>query len=177
MPAVSCGYASTTPPPACGDQVDRTSDGDRGHPFAPVVLVHEDAGDAVVGRGVGRRLVLLAVLDVRELLRAGRTGPRHRLVTVEHERRVCAALLDQPLLEGVVALRGERLLGVQGVEPGAPAAAEHTVVPLDEALNASQVVGSSGLTTSSGAGSAWLTCAQPNSSFRAVGRRRADLMR
>jgi hypothetical protein len=46
---------------------------------------------------------------------------------------VCAALLDQPLLKGVIALGGERLLGMEGVEPGTPTATEHAVVPLDEA--------------------------------------------
>jgi hypothetical protein len=36
------------------------------------------------------------------------------------------------LLEGAVALGRERLLGMEGVEPGAPTATDHTVVPLDE---------------------------------------------
>jgi hypothetical protein len=46
--------------------------------------------------------------------------------------RPAAAFLDQPLLEGTVALGRERLLAVEGVEPGTPTAAEYAVVPLDE---------------------------------------------
>src|SRR4029453_18316103 len=59
-------------------------------------------------------------------------APRHCLITVEHQRSPCAPLLDQLLLEGAVALGRERLLGMEGVEPGAPTATDHTVVPLDE---------------------------------------------
>ena len=40
---VSCGYASTAPPPACA--IDQsTTKCDRCHSFAPVLLVHEEAG-------------------------------------------------------------------------------------------------------------------------------------
>src|SRR4030095_15943176 len=89
-------------------------------------------GDPVVGRRVESGLVLLAVVDVRQFLRGAVLAPRHCLVTVEHTRGVCAALLAKPFLESAVACGGERLLGMEGVEPGAPTATEHTIVPLDE---------------------------------------------
>src|SRR5512132_199270 len=56
----------------------------------------------------------------------------HATASSPSNTSVCTALLDQPLLEGAVALGRERLLGMEGVEPGAPTATEHTVVPLDE---------------------------------------------
>src|SRR6266511_5099514 len=120
--------------PAAGlrNQIHGTTKGGRRHSSAPVLLVHENAGDPVVGRPVESGLVLLAVVDVRQFLRGAVLAPRHCLITVEHQRSVCAALLDQPLLEGVVVLGGERLLGMEGVKPGAPTATEHTVVPLDK---------------------------------------------
>src|SRR4029453_6070996 len=114
------------------NQIHGATKGGRRHSFAPVLPVHEDAGDPVVGRLVESGLVLLAVVDVRQFLRGAVLAPRHCLTTVEHQRSVSAALLDQPLLEGTVALGCERLLGMEGVEPGAPTATEHTVVPLDE---------------------------------------------
>jgi hypothetical protein len=72
------------------------------------------------------------VVDVREFRGRAVLGLGNGLVAVEDEGSVCPILRDQPLLERVVALRGERLLGVEGMEPGAPTPTEHTVVPLDE---------------------------------------------
>src|SRR5262249_27207031 len=74
----------------------------------------------------------LAVVDVRQLVRRAELGPRNRLVALENQGSVCPILFDEPFFERLIALSGERLLGVEGVEPGAPTAAEHTVVPLDE---------------------------------------------
>ena len=120
--------------PAAGprDQVDRTAERDRRHALPPVLLVHEDARDPVVRQLVEGLLVLLAVVDVRQFLRRAVLGPRNRLVALENQGSVCSILLDQLLLERVIALCRERLLGVEGVEPGAPTPTEHTVVPLDE---------------------------------------------
>jgi hypothetical protein len=52
-----------------GDEVQRTAKCDLGHGLPPVLLVHEDAGDAVVRFAVDRLEVFLAVVDVRELAR------------------------------------------------------------------------------------------------------------
>src|SRR5690242_690743 len=121
------------PAAGLGDQIHGALQGDRRHSPAPVLLVHEDAGDPVVGRAVPGGLVLLTVVDVRQLLRRAERGPCHCVVAVEDQGGMCAVLFDQALLEGAVALGRERLLGVKCVEPGAPAAPEHAVVPFHEA--------------------------------------------
>ena len=53
--------------------------------------VDEEAGEAVVRRAVELRLVLLAVVDVRQLLRRYELAPRDGDVSVEDERSVGAA--------------------------------------------------------------------------------------
>ena len=94
--------------------------------------VDEEAGHAVVGEAVDLRLVLFAVFDVRQLRGCPELAPPDGNVAVEDERRVGAALADESLLEGPVGLVRALLLGVHGVEPGAPAAAPHAVVALGE---------------------------------------------
>ena len=48
-----------------GDQGERASNGDRGHPPAPVPAVHEQAGDAVVRHLYDALFPFLSVMDVR----------------------------------------------------------------------------------------------------------------
>src|SRR5437764_908369 len=64
-----------TPPPACAIRSTAPRRGGCRHSFAPVLLVHEDAGDPVVGVPVESGLVLLAVMDVRQVLRGAVVGP------------------------------------------------------------------------------------------------------
>ena len=75
-----CLYDS---PAGLRDQVDRALEGDRGDACSPVLLIHEDAGDPVVGDRVESCLVLFAVVDVRYLRGWAVLRPRHRLVAVE----------------------------------------------------------------------------------------------
>ena len=117
------------------------------HSFAPVLLVHEDARDPVVGRRVQGGLVLLAVVDVRQFLRAAVLAPRHCLITVEHQRSVCAALLDQPLLEGAVP-SAVNVFSAWKVWNQVHQQPPNTPLCLSTSrANASQVFASSGLTT------------------------------
>ena len=56
--------------PSVSDQRESTLQGDRRQATPAMGLVDEDAGDAVVGQDVELLLVLLAVVDVRQLLGA-----------------------------------------------------------------------------------------------------------
>ncbi len=60
------------------DQVQGAAQGDRGHALAPVSPVDEEAGQPVVGKLVELGVVLLAVVDVRQLLRSAVLAPRGR---------------------------------------------------------------------------------------------------
>src|SRR6478736_3614050 len=82
LPWVSFGNESTVPPPS-----------------APVVAVHEKAGDPVRRRRLGQSgLVFLAVVDVRQLDRRSVLAPRDGGVAVEHQGRMGVARPDQLLL-------------------------------------------------------------------------------
>src|SRR5215468_142987 len=111
------------------NQVDGTAQRHPCDAFPPIVPVDEDAGDAIVGRLVGAgRLVLLPVVDVRQLLRGAVLAPGHRGVAVEDQGRVRVALANEPLLPGAALLA----LGpaLSRMEPRAPAAAEPTPLVL-----------------------------------------------
>ena len=94
--------------------------------FPPIVPVDEDARDAIVGQLVrALRLVVLPVMDVRELGRRAVLAPSDSCVAVEDQRGMSVALADETLLPGTAFLA----LGPADprMEPGAPAAAEpHT---------------------------------------------------
>src|SRR6266540_7466107 len=71
------------------DQVEGTAKRDTCDAFPSIVPVDEDAGDAIVGQLLrAGRLVILPVVDVRELLRRAVLGPGHRGVAVEDEGSV-----------------------------------------------------------------------------------------
>src|SRR6478672_2235756 len=97
-----------------------------------IVPVDEDARDAIVGRLIGAgRLVFLAVVDVRKLVRSAVLSPGHRGVAVEDEGRMSVAFANETLLPGAAYFT----LGPADprMEPGAPAAAEaHALVLLSE---------------------------------------------
>src|SRR5690606_23638895 len=78
---------------------------------------------------VGFGEVLLAVLDVRQLIRGAVVGPRDRLVADDHQRRVSLSGLDQLLLERAASFVARPSSGAV-VEVGAPATAEDAVVTL-----------------------------------------------
>src|SRR3954452_24845862 len=115
-----------------GDQVKGALQRQGRDAAAPVPLVDEEARHSVVREDVELRLVLLAVLDVLQLLWGSELAPRDGDVSVEDQRGVCAAFADQSLLERTVGVVRELFLGVEGVEPRAPAATPHAVVPLGE---------------------------------------------
>ena len=97
-----------------------------------VATTNEDAREAIVGqlfRTVG--LVVLPVVDVRELLRRAVLGPGHRGVAVEDQGRMSVAFANKTLLPWAAFFA----LGPADprMEPGAPATAEpHAVVLLSE---------------------------------------------
>src|SRR3954447_15488629 len=115
-----------------GDQVKGTLKREGRDAAAAVSLVDEEARHSVVREDVELRLVLLAVLDVLQLLRGSELAPRDGDVSVEDQRGVGAASADQSLLERTVGVVRELFLGVEGVEPRAPAATPHAVVSLGE---------------------------------------------
>src|SRR5436190_11097826 len=114
------------------DQLEGTTKRHTSHAFPPIVPVDEDACDAIVGQLLrAGRLVILPVVDVRELLGRAVLGPRHRGVAVEHERRMGVALANETLLPGPALFA----LGPADarMEPCAPTAAEpHAVVLFSE---------------------------------------------
>ena len=119
-------------PAGLRDQVEGAPKRDTCDAFPSIVPVDEDAGDAIVGRliRVGR-LVFLAVMDVRELVRRAVLAPGHGVVAVEDEGRMSVALANETLLPGAALFA----LGPTDprMEPGAPAAAEaHALVLLSE---------------------------------------------
>src|SRR5215204_5385612 len=66
------------------DQVEGTTKRHTCDAFPSIVPVDEDARDAIVGRRIrAGRLVILPVVDVRELLGRAVLGPRHRGLAVE----------------------------------------------------------------------------------------------
>src|SRR6266498_3724296 len=70
------------------DQVEGTTKRDTCDALPSIVPVDEDAGDAIVGRRLRTgRLVILLVVDVRELVRRAVLRPGHRGVAVEDEGR------------------------------------------------------------------------------------------
>src|SRR4029079_16412063 len=122
-------------PAAClRDQVDGTTKRNAGDAFPSVVAVDEDAGEAVVGKLLHAiRLVVLPVMDVRELVRGAVLTPGNRCVPVEDQRRVRDPLPDEALLPRAALLALGPALA--RMEPRAPAAAEsHAVVLLGEAF-------------------------------------------
>src|SRR5690606_34243546 len=112
-----------------GDLLQRTGESHLGVALAAEALVDEDAGDAEVGYEVGFGEVLLAVLDVRQLIRGAVVGPRDRLVADDHQRHVSLSGLDQLLLERAASFVARPSSGAV-VEVGAPATAEDAVVTL-----------------------------------------------
>jgi hypothetical protein len=128
-----------------GDEVEGAAEGDGGDALAAVALVNEEAGETVVGKPGKPLLVLLSVVDVRQFLGGAVLAPGDGAVAVENEGGVVGAPLDAPLLEGAVAVGGVALLGVDGDEPGAPAAVPDTVWRSARSAKASQVSGVSAL--------------------------------
>src|SRR5690606_25917352 len=63
-----------------GDLLERTGESHLGVALTAEALVDKDAGDAEVGYEVGLGEVLLAVLDVRQLVSGAVVGPGDRLV-------------------------------------------------------------------------------------------------
>src|SRR6185312_6388126 len=119
-------------PAGLRDQVEGATKRNTCDACPSIVPVDEDARDAIVGwlTGVGR-LVFLAVMDVRELVRRAVLTPGHRGVAVEDQGRMRMALANKTLLPGTAYFA----LGPADsrVEPGAPAAAEpHALVLLGE---------------------------------------------
>src|SRR5262245_10561213 len=84
-------------PAAClRDQVDRTPKGDTGDAFPSIVAVDEDARESVVGQRLRTiRLVVLPVMNVRELVRRAELTPGDGLIPVEDERRMRGPLPDE----------------------------------------------------------------------------------
>src|SRR5919201_1623909 len=114
------------------DQVKGTTERDTCHAFPSKVPVDEDARDAIVGRLLrAGRLVLLPVVDVRELVRRAVLAPGHGVVAVEDQGRMIVALaIEAPLPRATLFVLGP---ADPRVEPGAPAAAEpHALVLLRE---------------------------------------------
>src|SRR3954447_12106791 len=87
-----------------GDQVKGALQRQGRDAAAPVPLVDEEARHAVVREDVELRLVLLAVLDVLQLLWGSELAPRDGDVSVEDQRGVCAAFADQSLLERTIGV-------------------------------------------------------------------------
>src|SRR5262245_14302147 len=116
--------------PAAGlcDQVQGSPKRHGGDALAPVVPVDEEAGEAVIGRLIEARGVLLQVVDVGKLSRRTVLAPADRDRTVEDHGRVSVACANQTLLDGAVPLRAFPLLGARGMEPRAPATAPHAIV-------------------------------------------------
>src|SRR5258705_9154247 len=74
---------------ALRDQVECATKRDTCDACPSIVSVDEDARDAIVGWLIGAgRLVLLSVMDVRELLRRAVLAPGHRGVAVEDQGRM-----------------------------------------------------------------------------------------
>src|SRR6266850_7087494 len=88
-------------PAGLRDQVEGTTKRDTCDAFLSIVPVDEDARDPIVGRliRVGR-LVVLPVMDVRELVRRAVLAPGHRGVAVEDQGRMSVALVNETLLPG-----------------------------------------------------------------------------
>src|SRR5690606_16550924 len=114
-----------------GNLLQRTGESHFGVALAAEALVDEDAGDAEVGYEVGFGEVLLAVLDVRQLIRGAVVGPGDGLVVDDHQRSVSLSGLDQLLLERAAALVARPSSGAV-VEVGAPAPTEDAVVALHQ---------------------------------------------
>src|SRR5580700_10849974 len=113
------------------DQVQSPLDRDGGHPVVPVIAVHEDAGEAIVGRGFKAGFVFLLVEDARELCWRPVLTPANRDAAVENEGGVRSSLTDQELLVRPSGLN----VGIEAqvlaarMKPRAPALAEpHSVV-------------------------------------------------
>src|SRR4029078_374453 len=106
-----------------GDQVQRALERQGRDAAAPVALVDEEARQAVVRQAVALGLGLLAVLDLLQLVRASELAPPAGAVAVQDQRGVGSALADESLLECSIGVVRELLLGVEGVEPRAPATA------------------------------------------------------
>src|SRR5206468_3964522 len=80
------------------DQVDGAAKRHTCDAFPSIVPVDEDARDAIVGWLIGAgRLVLLPVMDVRELFRRAVLAPGHRSVAVEDQSRMSVALANETL--------------------------------------------------------------------------------
>src|SRR5919198_4712763 len=114
------------------DQVEGTTKRHTCDASSSIVPVDEDARDAIVGRLIRRgRLVFLAVMDVRELVRRAVLAPGHCGVAVEDQGRMSVALANETLLPRAAFFA----LGPADprMKPAAPAAAEpHTFVLLSE---------------------------------------------
>src|SRR5512133_1606960 len=116
----------------CRDQVDGATKRDTCDAFPSIVPVDEDARDAIVGRLIrAGRLVLLPVMDVRELVRRAVLAPGHCGVAVEDQGRMSVALANETLFPRAALFA----LGPADtrMEPRAPAAPEpHALVLLSE---------------------------------------------
>jgi hypothetical protein len=96
-----------------------------------VPLADEVARDPPVGRRRLALLVLGTALDPRQLARRSELAPAEAVVSVEDERGMGRALLHA--LELPLPVHCCRVLvGAFGMEPDAPAPAEHAVVRLDQ---------------------------------------------
>ena len=129
-PRVSCGYASTVPPPACA--IRCRAPWRCGAVPAPVLLIHEEAGKPV-GQAAGRdRPRTPSCGNLRQFLRASVLAPGHRRIAVKHQCGMRPTLADQPFLEEAVVPRRRASSRPASCKPGAPAAAPDTVMPLGQ---------------------------------------------
>jgi protein-S-isoprenylcysteine O-methyltransferase Ste14 len=114
-----------------GDQVDGASQTSREHTLAAVALPHEATGDSPVWRRGPFLLVGRSVLDPGNFAGRAELAPADAVRSVEHEGRVGGSGAHSPELALSVDLRcipGNPL----GMEANTPAAAEDSVVALDE---------------------------------------------
>jgi hypothetical protein len=87
------------------------------------------------------RLVLLPVVDLRELGRRAELAPPDGAIAVQDQRCVGMTFLDQPPLHCAIALDADTDVGGLGVERQAPASTPHAVVTLDERCEGRPAVG------------------------------------
>ena len=99
LPWTSFGKESTVPPPYAAMRSNRALECGLRHPATAVVAVDEEAGDPIRRRRlVQAGLVLLAVVDVRQLLRRAVLAPGDGGAAVEHQSGVRTTRPDQVFL-------------------------------------------------------------------------------
>ena len=80
-----------------GDQVDGSAQGDSRQALTSMGALDLDTGDPVVGKSLGSGEILLAVVDVGQLLGCSVLGSSNGEVAVEDQRRVCDLLVHAAL--------------------------------------------------------------------------------